>query len=91
MNWGSLLLPLLPVVVGMFSPLITEVVKKGVGKVAGKIPNPLIPVINAVVGAVLAALGGSVSGAPPEVTLLAPALGVAGAQVGKSVRDQLVK
>lgn len=66
--------------VAAFAPVLTAAVKSGVDKAGGKVPNALKPVINAAAGAVLA----GVLGADPTV-------GVFGAQLGKSVRDQIAK
>lgn len=74
----STALTLLPVVIASFSPVVTAVVKKAADQSVGKLPNTVKPAVNALIGALISVF---VGGSPVE--------GVIGAQVGKSVRDQL--
>lgn len=71
--------PLLPVLVGTFSPLVTSFVKKGVESVSQKIPNSVVPLVNAVIGAVVGGLAGD------------PIGGLVGSKLGQTVRDQVAK
>jgi len=89
MDWSAFFTPLIPILLSSFSPLLTAVVKKGSEQAFGKLPNPVVPLVNGILGAIIAGIGTSMAGATPEVIALSPALGVAGAQIGKSVRDQL--
>ncbi len=77
-GWLQTLLGLLPVVAAAFSPLITAAVKKALSLIGGQVPATILPVVNAVIGAVVAGVTGG-----------DPTQGVVGAQVGKSVRDQV--
>lgn len=71
---------LLPTLLGAISPLITNLVERGVATFNAKLPNPLKPAINAVIGAILAGLSGA-----------NPVAGVVGAQIGNRVRESLNK